>query len=59
VAHADNLISGSEWGGLEAALERAKKIGEKGFLRMKKMQEEMTSVCGTNPDTLRWVVEDN
>jgi len=58
VAHADNLISGSEWGGLGAALERAKRIGEKEFLRMKKMQEEMAAVCGSDPDALEWVIED-
>ena len=58
VAHADNLISGSEWGGVAPALERAKGHGEKEFGRMKALHREMTEVCGVDPDTLRWVVED-
>ena len=58
VAHADNLISGSEWGGIGPALERAKGHGEKEFERMKSLHMEMAEVCGVDPDTLRWVVED-
>ena len=59
VAHADNLISGSEWGGIDMALQRARKLGEKEFLRMKGLHEEVADICGTDPDTLRWVVEDS
>jgi len=59
VAHADNLISGSDWGGIGPALKRAKGHGRKEFERMQKLHREITEMCGVDPDTLAWVVEDS
>ncbi len=58
VAHADNLISGSGWGGIEAALERARGHGEKEFEKMLVLHKKVGEICALDLDTLRWVVED-
>ena len=53
VAHADNLISGSRRTGIEEAVSHIARKGEhEAALKIMRLHEELSRICGTNIDNL-------